>query len=164
MCVKKSSYCVNKEKSRKARQYYLFPTARRCSRRIWASLNRRFSSSVFGAIGGIGVGLPLSSRATNVRYADTICLSSYVRKFFAKTLMPISIEVFQARLIAPLNTSVSPCRPGARNLTESIKSVTHTLPVWRWAMPPAIRSISCRTVPPNTVLFGLRSLGNISYG
>jgi len=69
----------------------------RPSRRRRAASKRRLSSSVSGRTGGTDTGLPFSSSATKVRYADDVWWNSPVLRSSTHSFTPTSIDELKTR-------------------------------------------------------------------
>ena len=89
-----------------------------------ASSKRRISSSVSGMMEGMGVGLPLSSRATNVMYAWQMTSGCHeICGWTPTTLRPTSNEVLNTRLTDALIVRIVPTVAGLKKRTLSMEIV-----------------------------------------
>lgn len=137
--------------------------ANRSSIRIPASSYRWCSSSVIGITSGTGilVGFPHWSNAQNVKNASRISFVSPLNGCSAIIFKSISMLDVQDLVITAVQIRLSPLRPGARNRTASIETVTQLFPLCRSATTSAVLSIKERITPPNTVPSEFKSFGNI---
>ena len=123
------------------RACFALRTARRWSRRAWASAARCSCSSVCGSNAGSARVPPSPSSATKVQYALQQCTRWPVFRSSAITRTPISMLLRQALLTMDWSSTAMPRWMGARKCSPSMLAVTTGSPAKRMAETDAQMSI-----------------------
>src|SRR5271157_1169054 len=113
--------------------------------------------------GTTATGLPLSSSATNVKYADKMWRTSHFRGSSHHTFTPTSIDVWKTLFTLDFKIRNWPMWTGCRKLTWSTAAVTADRRECRSAAKAPHKSTKCNMRPPSTFPSMLASFGSATY-